>query len=206
MVPLARACISASQIKRPSKYDAHTAMMLGPTTPDPTIDLRGLTMVKQAGVGGIGEMGMPITGRYERNWNTLYVGGLPMDWGEMQVRGADRSNPKGGEMNARHGAAGTPAQLWRRDETRIWSAVLTDDDIAVDMSSACFRRSVVHVLELLCSSGEAHQSGRMHGYVVTAMSLVCYVAATQLWCGIDVLLCLLHCCCRCLSCCAAMVR
>jgi hypothetical protein len=74
------------QIKRPSKYDAHTAMMLGPTTPDPTIDLRGLTMVKQAGVGGIGEMGMPITGRYERNWNTLYVGGLPMDWGEMQVR------------------------------------------------------------------------------------------------------------------------
>jgi hypothetical protein len=37
-------------------------------------------------VGGIGEMGMPITGRYERNWNTLYVGGLPMDWGEMQVR------------------------------------------------------------------------------------------------------------------------
>jgi hypothetical protein len=33
-----------SQIKRPSKYDAHTAMMLGPTTPDPTIDLRGLTI------------------------------------------------------------------------------------------------------------------------------------------------------------------
>lgn len=78
------------QIKRPSKYDAHTAMMLGPATPDPTVDLRGLIMVKQAGAGGIGgsgaEAGLPITGRYERNWNTLYVGGLPMDWGEMQVR------------------------------------------------------------------------------------------------------------------------
>ena len=72
-------------IKRPSKYDAHTAMMLGPT-----VDLRGLIMFKQAGAGGIGgsgaEAGLPITGRYERNWNTLYVGGLPMDWGEMQVR------------------------------------------------------------------------------------------------------------------------
>ncbi|KAF6260057.1 hypothetical protein COO60DRAFT_1269706, partial [Scenedesmus sp. NREL 46B-D3] len=58
------------KIKRPSKYDSHTAMMLGPVSPDPTIDLRGLVMVKQAGA---------------RNWNTLYVGGLPMDWGEMQV-------------------------------------------------------------------------------------------------------------------------
>uniref|UniRef100_A0A383WF83 RRM domain-containing protein n=1 Tax=Tetradesmus obliquus TaxID=3088 RepID=A0A383WF83_TETOB len=79
----------AVKIKRPSKYDAHTAMMLGPATPDPTVDLRGLIMVKQAGAGGIGgsgaEAGLPITGRYERNWNTLYVGGLPMDWGEMQV-------------------------------------------------------------------------------------------------------------------------
>jgi hypothetical protein len=76
------------QIKRPSKYDAHTALMLGPGTSDPTIDLRGLVMVKQAGAGAgaAGEMGMPVTGRYERNWNTLYVGGLPMDWGEMQVR------------------------------------------------------------------------------------------------------------------------
>jgi hypothetical protein len=84
---LLRACLPAVQIKRPSKYDAHTAMMLGPDKPDPTIDLRGLVMVKQAGAGAVGEMGMPITGRYERNWNTLYVGGLPMDWGEMQVRG-----------------------------------------------------------------------------------------------------------------------
>jgi hypothetical protein len=79
------------QIKRPSKYDSQTAFMLGPVMPDPTIDLRGLVMVKQAGtalgVGAEGTPGMPITGRYERNWNTLYVGGLPMDWGEMQVRG-----------------------------------------------------------------------------------------------------------------------
>lgn len=78
-------CMRVLQIKRPSKYDSHTAMMLGPVSPDPTIDLRGLVMVKQAGAVGGGEQGMLVTGRYERNWNTLYVGGLPMDWGEMQV-------------------------------------------------------------------------------------------------------------------------
>jgi hypothetical protein len=84
------------QIKRPSKYDSQTALMLGPVTPDPTIDLRGLTMIQQPsqGLTAIGEGGMPITGRYERNWNTLYVGGLPMDWAEMQV-GQSKSNMHG---------------------------------------------------------------------------------------------------------------
>lgn len=69
------------QIKRPSKFDAQTAAMLGPSLPDPTIDTRGLIINKPAG-----EINMQFQGgRYERNWNTLYVGGLPMEWGEQQV-------------------------------------------------------------------------------------------------------------------------
>lgn len=57
-------------------------MMLGPSVPDPTIDLRGLIISKQA----VEAAAYAQQGRYERNWNTLYVGGLPMEWGEQQVR------------------------------------------------------------------------------------------------------------------------
>lgn len=59
-------------------------MMLGPSVPDPTIDLRGLIISKQADVSNPTQQG-----RYERNWNTLYVGGLPLEWGEDQVRKHD---------------------------------------------------------------------------------------------------------------------
>lgn len=44
------------------------------------MDLRGLVINKPVNP----EHGYS-TGRYERNWNTLYVGGLPVEWNEPQV-------------------------------------------------------------------------------------------------------------------------
>lgn len=61
--------------------------MLGPSAPDPTIDLHALIVRKAPGTGD-----SFAQGRYERNWNTLYVGGLPMEWGEQQVSQAGACN------------------------------------------------------------------------------------------------------------------
>jgi hypothetical protein len=75
--------------------------MLGPTDPDPSLDLSKVTIIPptpaeaaQAGavavagaapvVGPDGQVhGQP--GKYEANDNTLYVGGLPVEWTHDQV-------------------------------------------------------------------------------------------------------------------------
>lgn len=97
--PAVPGCVS--QINRPSKYDATAAYMLGPTDPDPSLDLSKVTIIPptpaeaaQAGavavagaapvVGPDGQVhGQP--GKYEANDNTLYIGGLPVEWTHDQV-------------------------------------------------------------------------------------------------------------------------
>eukprot|EP00879_Flechtneria_rotunda_P003115 GHRR01003336.1.p1 GENE.GHRR01003336.1~~GHRR01003336.1.p1 ORF type:complete len:663 (+),score=233.19 GHRR01003336.1:96-2084(+) len=66
------------KIKRPTKYDMNVAMLVGPVQADPTMDYSQVVIQKP-------QTGILYEGRYERNWNTLYVGGLPMDWPEQQV-------------------------------------------------------------------------------------------------------------------------
>eukprot|EP00775_Hariotina_reticulata_P003165 gene3165-3443_t len=69
------------KIKRPSKFEPEVALMLGPQMPDPSIDLAALGIAKNEE-----RMGPEVPGRYERNWNTIYVGNLPHDWSEPQVK------------------------------------------------------------------------------------------------------------------------
>lgn len=59
-----------SQVRRPSNYDANTAIMLGPVTPDPTMDTSTLNICKTV---------------VEDSWNKIFIGGLPSDWGDEQV-------------------------------------------------------------------------------------------------------------------------
>jgi hypothetical protein len=90
------------QINRPSKYDAQAAYMLGPTDPDPSLDLSRVTIIPPTpaeaaqagsvavaggapGVGVDGQMHGQPGGKYEANDNTLYIGGLPVEWTHDQV-------------------------------------------------------------------------------------------------------------------------
>jgi hypothetical protein len=59
-----------AQIRRPNNYDPKVAIMLGPTTPDPTMDLSLLDIVKTVVVDSP---------------QKLFIGGLPCDWTEDQV-------------------------------------------------------------------------------------------------------------------------
>jgi len=59
------------QIRRPNNYDPDVAMMLGPTSADPTMDLTALDIVKTVVVDSP---------------NKLFVGGLPCEWAEDQAR------------------------------------------------------------------------------------------------------------------------
>jgi hypothetical protein len=62
---------SPPQIRRPSNYDAAEAAALGPTTPDPSIDLSQVAMCKTV---------------VEDSLDKLFVGGLPWHYGDEQVR------------------------------------------------------------------------------------------------------------------------
>ncbi|KAG2427364.1 hypothetical protein HXX76_012558 [Chlamydomonas incerta] len=59
------------KVRRPSNYDVATAMMLGPTTPDPTIDLSQLEICRTV---------------VENSPHKLFVGGLPCEWNEDMVK------------------------------------------------------------------------------------------------------------------------
>jgi len=59
------------KIRRPNNYEADVCIMLGPPEPDPTMDLTALDIVKTV------VMDSP---------NKLFVGGLPCDWTEDQVK------------------------------------------------------------------------------------------------------------------------
>ncbi|GMH40209.1 hypothetical protein BSKO_08113 [Bryopsis sp. KO-2023] len=59
------------KIKRPSNYDVNSAMLLGPVAPDPTMDTSGLDICRST---------------VEDSPNKLFIGGLPYDHSEEQVR------------------------------------------------------------------------------------------------------------------------
>ncbi|KAL6756494.1 hypothetical protein V8C86DRAFT_3026703 [Haematococcus lacustris] len=63
----------ALKIRRPSKYDPLVALMWGPITPDPTLDLSGLAHSTLASPPELA--------------NKLFIGGLPCDWNEGDVKG-----------------------------------------------------------------------------------------------------------------------
>ena len=58
------------QIRRPNNYDINVAASLGPTEPNPTINLTELDMVKTI---------------VQDSPNKLFIGGLPCEWSEDQV-------------------------------------------------------------------------------------------------------------------------
>lgn len=58
------------QIRRPNNYVYDLAETLGPTQPNPTIDLSGLDMVRTV---------------VQDSDNKLFIGGLPCEWPEDQV-------------------------------------------------------------------------------------------------------------------------
>lgn len=59
------------KIRRPNNYDVNVAMMLGPTEPNPGMDLSGLDIVRTV---------------VADSPHKLFVGGLPCDWTEEQVK------------------------------------------------------------------------------------------------------------------------
>ena len=59
-----------SQIRRPNNYDINVSLMLGPTEPDPTMDVSSLDIVKTV---------------VQDSPHKLFIGGLPCDWSEDQV-------------------------------------------------------------------------------------------------------------------------
>lgn len=59
------------KIRRPNNYDANLAIMLGPTEPSPVLDLSGLEIVRTV---------------VADSPHKLFVGGLPCDWTEDQVK------------------------------------------------------------------------------------------------------------------------
>eukprot|EP01025_Chloroclados_australasicus_P059432 TRINITY_DN7514_c0_g1_i1.p2 TRINITY_DN7514_c0_g1~~TRINITY_DN7514_c0_g1_i1.p2 ORF type:complete len:462 (+),score=68.21 TRINITY_DN7514_c0_g1_i1:293-1678(+) len=59
------------KIRRPSNYDPVAALMLGPANPDPTIDNSNLDICRNV---------------VEDSPSKLFVGGLPCDWSEDQVK------------------------------------------------------------------------------------------------------------------------
>lgn len=63
--------LSPAQIRRPSNYDGEAALVLGPSTPDPTVDISQLDICRTV---------------VEDSPHKLFVGGLPCDWTEDQVR------------------------------------------------------------------------------------------------------------------------
>ncbi|KAK9830796.1 hypothetical protein WJX74_007599 [Apatococcus lobatus] len=59
------------KIRRPNNYDLNVAVVLGPTDPDPTMDLSSLDIIKTV---------------VQDTPNKLFIGGLPCDWTEDQVK------------------------------------------------------------------------------------------------------------------------
>ena len=63
--------VQCLQIRRPNNYDINVSLMLGPTEPDPTMDVSSLDIVKTV---------------VQDSPHKLFIGGLPCDWTEDQVR------------------------------------------------------------------------------------------------------------------------
>ena len=63
-------CCHCMQIRRPNNYDINVSLMLGPTEPNPTMDVSSLDIVKTV---------------VQDSPHKLFIGGLPCDWTEDQV-------------------------------------------------------------------------------------------------------------------------
>eukprot|EP00891_Asterochloris_glomerata_P006026 jgi/Astpho2/6026/e_gw1.00084.73.1_t len=59
------------KVRRPNNYDHNVAMLLGPTEPNPTMALEGLDMIRTV---------------VADSPDKLFIGGLPCDWSEEQVK------------------------------------------------------------------------------------------------------------------------
>ena len=59
------------KVRRPSNYDAAAALLLGPPAPDPTVDVRHVKVCRTV---------------VEDSWQKVFVGGLPSDWTDDQVK------------------------------------------------------------------------------------------------------------------------
>ena len=58
-------------MRRPSNYDASASLLLGPQGPDPSMDTSSLAICRTV---------------VDDSWNKVFVGGLPSDWGDDQVK------------------------------------------------------------------------------------------------------------------------
>lgn len=58
------------KVRRPNNYDPAVAMMLGPTEPNPAMDLSALEVVRTV---------------VQDSPHKIFIGGLPCDWNEDQV-------------------------------------------------------------------------------------------------------------------------
>lgn len=59
------------KIRRPSNYDPHSAILLGPTEPSPSLDLSRLDLIRTV---------------VEDSPHKIFIGGLPCEWSEDQVK------------------------------------------------------------------------------------------------------------------------
>lgn len=70
------------KIRRPTSYDMSTAILLGPTQPDPTMNLDGVEIVKPAVSASQQVVGTATTVPP----NKLFIGGIPCDWASDKVK------------------------------------------------------------------------------------------------------------------------
>lgn len=74
------------QVSRPSKYHQDWGVLLGPTSPDPTINTSMLSI--SSGNGTPVANGAPSdAARKPANPNRLYISGLPYNWRTQHVSG-----------------------------------------------------------------------------------------------------------------------
>lgn len=71
------------QVSRPSKYHPDWGVLLGPTTPDPTINTSMLSINSGSGDGTPQANG--DAPRKAANPNRLYISGLPYNWRTQHV-------------------------------------------------------------------------------------------------------------------------
>jgi hypothetical protein len=73
------------QVSRPSKYHPDWGVLLGPTTPDPTINTSMLSINSGSGDGTPMANGGGEAPRKPANPNRLYISGLPYNWRTQHV-------------------------------------------------------------------------------------------------------------------------
>lgn len=74
------------QVCRPSKYHPDWGVLLGPTSPDPTVNTSMLSIASgSAGGSPLANGGSSEAPRKASNPNRLYISGLPYNWRTQHV-------------------------------------------------------------------------------------------------------------------------